>query len=168
MPYVKTIEVHDHRMIDGKLKYIDENALVPQLPLREALNATCDLMYQMLASKGKVTNGDVRGIAGWVFALAVELKWLPRPFDPDEDLPEGEGADWMPTDDMTWLGYDYVDIAYREEFVSLIYEKLSSFEPMDLIARLDREKDEQAAKVSNDPHHDQPSSAEPSGSARPT
>ena len=91
MPYVKTIEVHDHRMIDGKLKYIDENALVPQLPLREALNATCDLMYQMLASKGKVTNGDVRGIADWVFALAVELKWLPRPFDPDEDLPEGEG-----------------------------------------------------------------------------
>ena len=50
---------------------------------------------------------------------------------------------------MTWLGYDLVDEEYREEFISLIHEKLNTFEPLDL------DKDEQLAKVGDDPPNEQ-------------
>lgn len=108
MEIVRTILPHDVHEIDGKLRYFDNNALVPQVPLCEALNSTCDLIYQMLVSRGNVTAEDIRGIPDWVFALAVELKWIPKPFDPDEDLPAEEGRYWRPDDDMLWLGYDLV------------------------------------------------------------
>ena len=156
MEIVRTILPHDLHEIDGKLKYFDNNALVPQVPLCEALNSTSDLIYQMLVSRGNVTAEDIRDIADWVFALAVELKWIPKPFDPDEDLPTEEGRYWEASDDMGWLGYDLVEPAYREEFISLIHEKLNSFEPVDRVTGIPS-----GEAAQDDPNeHDQKSSVD--------